>query len=169
MLAVVASISLSACSSEETADSRRVKTDTREAELERRVKALEAQIQREQRSSEAKQQIDKEVSDRRERMAWLAGEWTSFEDMSGCGFNVIYRADGTWTLPQTHSGTYKITAGKILHTPTSVERQPWITEQLRKGLKKPYTLYFKRIDDGPMRAKLEGKEWHTSYRCPPSQ
>ncbi|SMQ79117.1 hypothetical protein SAMN06295984_3119 [Sphingopyxis terrae subsp. ummariensis] len=98
-------------------------------------------------------------------MAWLAGEWTSSADMSGCGLGIVYGADGTWTLPRTTNGTYVITARQIVHTPTSVERQPWIDEELREGLKKPYTIYFERIDEETMRAKLEGKEWHTSYKC----
>lgn len=166
MLAVVASALLTACSQgSPRPDDPTKKTDSREAKLESRIKELEAQVQREQRSAEAKQKNNQEASARRERMAWLAGEWTSSADMSGCGLGVVYGADGTWTLPRTHSGTYEITARKIVHTPTSVERQPWIDEQLREGLKRPHTLYFERIDEETMRARLEGKEWHTSYKC----
>lgn len=99
-------------------------------------------------------------------MAWLAGESTSSADMSGCGLTVIYWADGTWALLGTYSGTYEIAAGKIVHTPTSVERQPWIDSELREGLKKPHPLFFERIDGETMRAKLEQKEWHISCECP---
>jgi len=162
-----AGLFLAACSGEAVSNSESATTPTqREAALEARGEAPEDKALKQVAVAEARAKERQDASASAERMAWLAGRWTSSSDMSGCEIGIIYRPDGTWMLPNTHSGRYEIIDGKIIHTPTNVERQPWIDDELRSALKRPHTLYFERIDGETMRARLEGKGWHTSYKCP---